>query len=391
MNKIIRVLVAVAAGLVLVAPGALVAPAVAHAAPAVGPTGLELPRPTGGLAVGRDTLHLVDRDRKDPWVPARDRELLLSLYYPALAHTGTPAPYMSVPEAKALLTDRGTLADHVTPERLAATRTNARTGAVPRPSAHGYPLVVLSPGFTMPRASLTVLAEDVASRGYVVAAVDHAYESDGTSFPGGRVLTCMACEQVFPDRSLERVSDGRARDIPFVLDRLTGPRPAWRHSRLMIDAGRIGMAGHSIGGAAASASMAADPRVDAGVNMDGTFFTPVPPAGLGGRPFLMLAGDPALLPPDFPDTSWEDNWPRLDGWKRWLNITGAGHAAFTDWPVLGDQVGYGHPETPLSGLRSQQITRGYVGAFFDLHLRGIASPRLEGPTAADPEVVFHRR
>ncbi|MEU6312800.1 alpha/beta hydrolase [Streptomyces sp. NPDC047014] len=391
MNKIIRMLAAVTAGLVLAAPGALATPAAAQAAPGAGAaTRLELPRPTGDFAVGRDTLHLVDRDRKDPWVPDRDRELLLSLYYPALAHTGTPAPYMTVPEAKAFLTDRGTLGEHVTPERLAATRTHSRTAALPRPSAQRYPLVVLSPGFTMPRSSLTTLAEDLASRGYVVAAVDHAYESDGTTFPGGRLLTCTACEQVFPDQSLHRVSDGRARDVPFVLDRLTGPHPAWRYSRI-IDERRIGMAGHSIGGAAASATMAADPRVDAGVNMDGTFFTPVPQQGLGGRPFLMLAGDPALLPPDFPDTSWEDTWPRLDGWKRWLTITGAGHPAFTDWPVLGDQVGYDHPETPLSGTRSQQITRGYVGAFFDLQLRGIPAPRLEGPTAADPEVVFHRR
>ncbi|THA86661.1 alpha/beta hydrolase [Streptomyces sp. A0592] len=390
MEKIIRVLAAVAAGLVLAAPGALATPAAARAAPAGGASGLELPRPTGAFAVGRDTLHLVDRERKDPWVPTADRELLASLYYPALARTGSPAPYMAVAEAKALLTDRGQLGDHVTPEGVAATRTHARAGALPRPAAGRHPLIVLSPGFTMPRASLTTLAEDLASRGYVVAAVDHAYESDGTTFPGGRVLTCKACEQVFPDGSLHRVCDGRAQDVRFLLDRLTGPRSAWRYSWL-IDAQRIGTAGHSIGGAAASAAMAADPRVDAGVNMDGTFFTPIPERGLGGRPFLMLAGDPALLPPDFPDTSWEDNWPRLDGWKRWLTVTGAGHPAFTDWPVLSDGAGSPHPETPLPGIRSQQITRAYVGAFFDLHLRGLPAPRLDGPTAADPEVVFHRR
>ncbi|MED7948133.1 alpha/beta hydrolase family protein [Streptomyces sp. BE303] len=393
MKKIIRTLAAVTVGLILAAPGVVAAPATAATGPSESPAGsparLELPRPTGDLAVGRDTLHLVDRSRKDPWVPTEDRELMLSLYYPAVARTGSPAPYMAVAEAKALLTDRGQLGEYTTPERVAATRTHARTDAVPRISAHRYPLVVLSPGFTMPRAALTSLAEDLASRGYVVAAVDHAYESDGTVFPGGRVLTCKACEQVFPDGSLHRVSDGRARDASFVLDRLTGPHPAWRYSWL-IDARHIGMAGHSIGGAAASATMATDPRVDAGVNMDGTFFTPVPEAGLGARPFLMLAGDPALLPPDFPDTSWEDTWPRLDGWKRWLTVTGAGHPAFTDWPVLGDSAGYPHPETPLSGTRSHQITRGYVGAFFDLHLRGLASPRLDGPTAADPEVVFHR-
>ncbi|MFJ5025567.1 hypothetical protein [Streptomyces goshikiensis] len=58
--------------------------------------------------------------------------------------------------------------------------------------------------------------------------------------------------------------------------------------------------------------------------------------------------------------------------------------------MLGDQVGYDHPETPLSGTRSQQITRAYVGDFFGLHLRATPAPRLDGPAAADPEAVFHR-
>ncbi|MFJ5806177.1 hypothetical protein OG906_31955 [Streptomyces sp. NBC_01426] len=107
-----------AAGPALAAPLAVASPAAA--APAGGSSGIELPCPTGAFAVGRDTLHLVDRERKGPWVPTADRELLLSLYYPALAHTGTPAPYLAVPEAKALLTDRGQLGEHVTPERLAA-------------------------------------------------------------------------------------------------------------------------------------------------------------------------------------------------------------------------------------------------------------------------------
>ncbi|AVZ71337.1 hypothetical protein SLUN_02935 [Streptomyces lunaelactis] len=33
--------------------------------------------------------------------------------------------------------------------------------------------------------------------------------------------------------------------------------------------------------------------------------------------------------------------------------------------------------------------RDYVGAFFDLHLRGIAQPLLNGPSAANPEVTPH--
>ncbi|MEV7616540.1 alpha/beta hydrolase [Streptomyces sp. NPDC089799] len=394
-KMIMRVAAVVAAvglcgGLGPVAGGASAAVADGPGGPAADGVRLELPRPTGGFAVGRDTVHLVDRERKDPWVPSADRELMVSLHYPAVPGTGRPAAYTTVDEARALLAERGELGRYVTPEQVAAVRTHSRDGAEPRRGAGPYPLVVLSPGFTLPRSSLTGLAEELASRGYVVASVDHAYEADAAVFPGGRVLPCTACGQVFPDRSLGRVSEGRAKDVAFLLDRLTGPRPAWRHARL-IDGRRVGMAGHSIGGASAAAAMAADPRVDAGVNMDGTFFTPLPESGLGGRPFLLMGGDPALLPPDFEDTSWEDAWPRLEGWRRWVTVTGMGHPGFTDWPVLGDQAGYAHPETPLSGTRSQQITRAYVLDFFDRHLKDRPAPRLDGPTAADPEVVFVRR
>ncbi|WP_445271890.1 alpha/beta hydrolase family protein [Streptomyces bambusae] len=354
------------------------------ATPAAQGAPLELPRPTGRLAVGRDTLHLVDRTRKDPWVPTADRELMLSLYYPARPHTGSsPAPYVTLPEAQATVA-AWKVGDLVTPERFAALRTSAREGARPQPGR--FPLVVLSPGFGMPRATLTALAEELASRGYVVAAVDHAYESVGASFPGGRLLACVACDKAAEDKQYQRVSDGRARDVSFVLDRLTGPKPAWRYAHL-VDSRRIGMAGHSIGGASAAAAMATDRRVDAGVNMDGTFFSPIPEGGLKGRPFLMLGGDPALRPPG--ESSWEAAWQRLDGWKRWLTVTGTGHMAFTDLLPLGDAIGRPDPHSPLSGTRSVEITRAYVTAFFDQHLRGLPQPLLTGPSAANPEVVFH--
>ncbi|MFE6777195.1 alpha/beta hydrolase family protein [Streptomyces sp. NPDC057702] len=350
---------------------------------------LVLPRPTGRYAVGRDTLHLVDTRREDPWVPTADRELMTSVYYPAAPHTGSRVRYQTEAEAKALLDAQGDIGKLLTPRELSTTRTHSREDARPLRAGGPYPLVVLSPGYTMQRTSLTVLAEDLASRGYVVATVDHAYESGGSSFPGGRLLDCVSCDQVLPTRELRRVSDSRARDVSFLLDELSGPRASWRHADL-IDDRRVGMAGHSIGGAGTAATMAADQRVRAGVNLDGSLFTPIPDKGLDGRPFLLVSSDQVLTPPDPDDTSWEDGWKRLDGWKRWLSVTGSGHLSFTDWPVLGDQLGYTDPKAPLSGTRSQQITRAYVGAFFDQHLRGVPQPLLDGPSPAHPEVVFER-
>nr|WP_103507535.1 alpha/beta hydrolase [Streptomyces sp. SM13] len=356
------------------------------------PASPTLPRPTGPYATGRDTLFLTDHARPDPWVPAAGpRQLLVSLHYPARPGSGgDPVPYMTTEEARLMLAQRG-LEDVVPADVLGATRAHARNAA--RPAPGHFPLVLLSPGFGTPRATLTGLAEELASRGYVVATADHPYESTGTELPDGRVLTCAACDRVAaqPDDAARRevlasVATGRAADFSFLLDRLTGPHPAWRHART-IDPHRVGMAGHSIGGNAAASTMAADRRVDAGVNMDGTFFAPVPAKGLDGRPFLMLGTDPGHGP-GAGDTSWDDGWERLNGWKRWLTVRDSGHFTFTDTPEIGEQLGIEDPDATLSAARSTTITRSYVTAFFDRSLRGRPARLLNGPTPANPEVLF---
>ncbi|GAB7031471.1 hypothetical protein [Streptomyces platensis] len=132
------------AGAALAAPhGAEAAPAVAPASPAAAT--LHLPRPTGPYTVGRDTLHLTDKQRRDPWVPsAGARELMASLYYPARPGTGHHrAPYLTADEARLLLQGIHR-ADVLPAAALAATRTHARTDARPdgagghgRPGSHG--------------------------------------------------------------------------------------------------------------------------------------------------------------------------------------------------------------------------------------------------------------
>ncbi|MEV7184498.1 hypothetical protein [Kitasatospora sp. NPDC093102] len=157
----------------------------------------------------------------------------------------------------------------------------------------------------------------------------------------------------------------------------------------MIDRDRIGMTGHSIGGNSAASAMAADQRIRAGVNMDGKFFDPFPVGGLGGRPFLIL-GTQSVHNPSGSDTSWNEAWARMDGWKRWLSVTGSDHGSFTDGPLIGARAGLPDPETTLAPLRAEKITRAYVGAFFDLQLKGIQQQLLDRPSAAYPEVVFQR-
>ncbi|MFJ8924961.1 alpha/beta hydrolase family protein [Streptomyces sp. NPDC102364] len=349
-------------------------------------SGLELPPLTGPYPVGRRTLHLVDRNRADPWVPtAGGRELMVTVDYPARSARGLPAAYMTDEEAQLLLEARG-LGGVVPRETVAGARTHAHVGA--RPAPGHFPLILLSPGFSMPRTTLTSLADDLASRGYVVASVDHAYESVGTAFPGGRTLTCVACDRVGTPEEQAAVVRGRAKDMSFVIGELTSGRRAGAVARV-IDRSRIGIGGHSIGGATAAATMAADRRVRAGVDLDGDLLLHPAAAGLGRRPFMMLGAE-STHGPGNRATDWPEAWNHLNGWKRWLTVAGAEHFSFTDLPYLAGQLGLSDPAVPLSGERGWRITRDYVSSFFDLHLRSIAQPLLDGPTATNSEVAFQQ-
>ena len=344
-----------------------------------------LPRPTGAAAVGSTSLYLKDTSRADPWVPSVPyRELMVSLYYPAASGHGPKAQYMTPEESAALLDGSGT---GLPPETLAGTRTNSILNARPAGRKHSLPLVVLSPGYSNPRGTMTALAEDFASHGYVVALVGHTYEDSGTSFADGHFTRCVSCD-VKPrdDAFWAKVGDVRAADVSFVLDELTGRHPAWRGAEL-IDQSRIGMAGHSAGGASAIPAMVADPRIKAGADLDGITTNPIPLSGLD-RPFLFVSharGDsPCLSVP-----SWERDWPQLTGWKRWLEVAGTVHASFTDVGLFSDQYNLDIGAT-TTGTRTQSITRTYLESFFNQTLRARPQHLLTKPSTRYPEVAFCR-
>jgi dienelactone hydrolase len=364
-------LLAVVAAVVVAAPSGSAAES---AVPAATPY---LPAPTGPHPVGTTSLYLKDISRPDPWVPsAGARVLMVSLWYPAKSPGARRARYVTPEESELLLTSSG-ITD-VPPDVLSRTRTNAYTDVAPAGGGHRLPLVVLSPGFTWPRSSLTALAEELASRGYVVAGIDHTYENFAMTFPDGRVVTCAACELQDVDDFGTLAVESRARDVSFVLDALTGPQPKWKGG-MLIDPSRIAMAGMSLGGASVGETMLTDPRVRAGINLDGTMFKDLPENGLS-RPLLFFGEEGA-------EASWDRNWPRLTGWKRWLVVAGSVHTSFTDYDMVTQQIGV-DLGSGLAGTRSVEITRAYVRAFFDLHLRAKQQPLLDRPSARYPEVKF---
>jgi dienelactone hydrolase len=277
--------------------------------PASAASPVALLSPEGRYPIGLRTLHLTDTSRADPWVPDQRRELMVSLWYPAFP-VGEPAEYMTAAESAATVEGLGLDLPADTLRRIGVhARKNAP--ALPR----DWPLVLLSPGAGNSRTTLTTLAEHLAAKGFVVAAVDHAYEAYNVEFPGGRLLQCLACQA--PGEPWPAALENRALDMSFVLDKVLGRRSP------RIDRARIGMAGHSAGGGATALTMAADPRIKAGVALDGPLYRPVEL----DKPFALLTSPVGEL--QF-GAGWDAGWPALTGWKERRHLPETGHSSSTD-------------------------------------------------------------
>ncbi|NIH84558.1 alpha/beta hydrolase family protein [Amycolatopsis granulosa] len=356
--------------------GLLAATAVpASAAPAPAVPGLALPALTGPHRVGETELHLVDPARPDPWRGGA-RELMVTVHYPALPGPAAPAPYM-LPGAAAhfdAVTVNGILGLGVPAgTNWAGVTTRSRRDAVPVPGR--WPVIVYSPGLGEPRTWGTATTEDLASRGYVVVSIDHTWEAPEVQFPDGSVRTMT--DPGAPDPFLRKALGVRVADTRFVLDALA--------SRL--DVRRVGMIGHSMGGTAAAMTMAADPRVIAGVNLDGnlTWFdgSLTPPAAHGlDRPFLLVGKDGET------DTGpgWDAFLAATRGWARQLELAGSEHATFTDAATLLPQLGV--PLGTIDPVTAVRTQRAYVASFFDRWLRGRDDHLLDGPSPRYPQMVF---
>lgn len=365
---------------------------------------VSLPAPSGRQEIGTVTLRLVDRSRPDPWVSwPRHRELMVSVWYPALPGGGALARHMQ-PGAAERFDAEGV--HGIPPDRVdwAATRTHAREGAPVDLRGGRRPVVLYSPGAGDPRTWGTVLVEELASRGYVVVTIDHTYESPGVQFPDGSIqgneplLTEFARAQregTVP-ALLEKVLRVRVADTAFVLDRLaTLPSGLSR----VVDLARVGMFGQSAGGITAAEGMYEDRRIKAGIDMDGTLeFNQVPngtnlmPVAVHGlkRPFMLMGRDGS---DHTTEPSWRAFWSHSGGWKRDLTLRGSQHQTYTDLAAILPQAGLGQEIVErqigtIDPVRAVAAQRAYVTSFFDRWLRGHDDHLLDGPSPRYPDVVF---
>ncbi|WP_344499358.1 hydrolase [Dactylosporangium maewongense] len=373
---------------VLMAAASAAVAAVPAPAFAAGPVRLVLPAPTGRHRIGTVALHLVDRSRPDPWVPAeRVRELMVQLWYPAHDARRLPlAPWVS-PAFAALLNPPGS--------GYELPLTHARLGApaLPGPRA-GWPVVLYSPGFGVERTASTAVAEELASHGYIVVTIDHTHDSPLVEFPGGRVARSAVPpptgEPGEEERLIAKALAARVADTRFVLDWLARPQRALPSGLwYAVDQRTIGMIGHSLGGTTAAETMLEDRRVKAGVNLDGAMSGRVMTEGLD-RPFVLVGSDGHGRAGD---ETWAAFWAVLRGPRLELQLRDSGHMSFTDYQVLLPQAGIPAEDLAgqlgtIDGERSVRVQRAYLLAWADCWLSGRGGTLLDGPCAAFPEMRF---
>ncbi|OKJ05311.1 alpha/beta hydrolase [Kitasatospora sp. CB01950] len=353
----------------------------AQASPASPPCPIDLPAPTVGRPVGTTSLHLVDHNRLDPFEPASGaRELMVQLWYPARTVAGRArAPYLTSRVAAAI--DRYLSLD---PGTLARLRPAAHLDAPAHPGP--LPLLLLGHGRKGGRSNCTALAEELAAHGYLVAAVDHTRDATAVEFPDGRLVYSVLSDDPPSWDAADRLEiAARVADLRFVTDQLTSSRMPFS-----VDGRRIGVLGHSMGGAAAAEALRQDPRLRIGLDLDGGLFgSPVPDLGLD-RPFLLLT---SLHDHD----TWQRWREHHHAWGRQLYTRGAGHLSFTDLPHAAEP-GHLADHLPadactallgtLTPARATELTRTYVRAFADHFLRDRPTPLLAGPSRRYPEVDF---
>ncbi|MCA9926192.1 MAG: hypothetical protein KC421_27665, partial [Anaerolineales bacterium] len=187
----------------------------------------QLPDTTGPYAVGTTTLALVDETRLEPYSndPDDKRELVMQIWYPANSTGSEPEavylPHLEI--AGPIIAERfglpAFLFNHVN-----LTPLHIRQDAPILENDASFPVILFSHGLNSIRVQSMTIVRELASHGYVVAAVDHTFAAALTVFPDGRIVFYDA-KRLFtngksnPEEANQLVKQW-ANDLDFMLDQL---------------------------------------------------------------------------------------------------------------------------------------------------------------------------
>ena len=350
-------------------------------------TAITLPTPTGHFAVGRTTYVWTNESEADELArpPGPKRQVLVWIWYPAApSSTDVSTEYLPGLWRAALAKQEGIFMRSFFKRDPALVHNHSVSGARISPEQRTYPVVLLRAGGSALTTDFTTLAEDLASHGFFVVGFDAPYRSFVVVLPDGRVVGRSPAYHVenangnLADPVIGKLLQMWTVDTTFVVDQLErlNANSSERFASRM-DLQRLGIFGHSFGGATALEFCHEDSRCKAALDMDGIPFGRVVSEGLS-KPGMFLLSDHSREMAD-PEgrlvlAEIRSIYERMPDGRFYVVIHTANHFSFSDQILLNSRVamslfrlvGFGG----LDGRRGLAISADYVHTFFDVHLRG---------------------
>ncbi len=344
----------------------------------------DLPKPTGPYTVSTRTSTWIDSSRDETFTTKIDyRKIVVQVWYPVTGKAqGAPTLYIDAPELRLPALAKQLRLPVVLFKHFDKVTTHSFIGDSINTFGSDIPVILFSHGLSGMRFQNTSLMEELASHGYIVFAADHSYEANITIFNDGKTAEYRAGKRrVLTGDRLENIDLGQlsiiVEDLRFILDKIcsNGLDPLFKD--LPVDINKIGVIGHSLGGAAILNTMAIDERINAAMVLDG-WYIPLPDSILSQgvkQPVFHLG-----------QQQWSDpvNYLRMDsllahskGPIYKLLIPGTVHTDFTDMPLFtpfSHLIGYTAIDDPTS---LNNLIRCSTVQFFDNYLKGQESKILE--------------
>lgn len=285
-----------------------------------------LPNPKGSFNVSLTTGPLIDSTRNVfSNGTGGPRELMLSVFQPNSCASTAYVPYMPDHTAEyqgPYLQQQFNLPVDLSPLFLGAELPVCANDPSTCADQPHTPVLLLSPGWGIPRLYYSVIASAIASHGFTVITIDHPGDANIITYPDGHVVYGVK-PGVPTDEEFTQLTYIRAADASFIINQLSNETAISHLFPHPISTNRIVMAGHSLGGAAAVLAASQDSRIRGAIDWDGSLFGTLPEAGLS-TPVLYISEENATNP------SWVAAWPKFTGPKLWLEVEGTTHQSFSD-------------------------------------------------------------
>lgn len=292
---------------------------------------------------------LTDYTRKGTFQEESEpRKIVISLYYPdtdgLLENNESEMKYMDLfrpceQQARVILQDIGMNMDIID-----GISTSISEGASQQKFKRSYPVIIYSPALGLDRDMYIYNIQALVKQKFIVVTVSAAYEAMFTICPSGEFINqseVMRTIQATDYSELHHLISIRKKDIQYILDYLAN-----LNSRMeSFDMDKIGIIGHSIGGATAVDLTMEDDRIKAAVLLDASMHLYFESEVKNNTvPLLVLRQKASALESlsnilqeklanDFIKGQ-EKLYRNWNGYKSFLKIRSATHMSFSDMPLF---------------------------------------------------------